>query len=222
MATKNSKHDVSPSLAYEFTTSSGTAAAHYDCPCGICIAGPNTYNVPPYGGKLPFRNGSQPPSFPYIEDIRQTITIIPPSGPYFFNGNVSFFSVDSLVEQQRRGLLRSGVSHVSAIACRAKASLDNIRKPQRQSNGTTSNDTRLPPMYRSGEIAGGDSRRGIQIPETQPVGLKRRMTTQEKVKRWIQTSETERMVLKRRMPKEKAKRWIETSETEPMALKRKI
>lgn len=205
MATKNSKHNVSPSLAYEFTTSSGIVAAHYDCPCGICIAGPSTYNMPPYGGKLPFCNGTQPPSFPYIEDTRQTITIIPPSGPYFLNGNVSFFSVDSLVEQQQRGLLRSSVSHVRAIVYKAKASLNNIWKPQRQSSGTTSNDTRLPPMHRSGEIVGGDSRRGIQTLEIWPVGLKRRMTTKENVKRWIHTSETEPISLKRGMPKEKAK-----------------
>lgn len=204
---------MSPSLAHAFTPSPGTVAAHYDCPCGSCIAGPSTYTMPRYGGKLSFRNGSLPPSVPYIEDTRHTITIIPPSGPYFLNDNVSFFSVDSLVEQQRRGVLRSGISHVRAIAYRAMASLDNIRKPQRHSNGTASNDTQLPPMLRSGEIAdenaGGDARRGIQIAETQPVGLKRRMTTKEKVKRWIQTSETEPMALKRRMStKEEVKEWF--------------
>lgn len=226
MATQYSKINVSPSLAHAFTTSAGTVAAHYNCPCGSCIAGPSTYTRSP-GGKLPFRNGSLPPRVPYIEDIHHTITIIPPSGPYFLNDNESFFSDDSPVEQQRRGVLRSRVLHIRAIAYRAKASLDNIRKAARHSDGTASSDTRLPPMLRSGEIADGffadrNARRGIQTAETQLAGLKRRMATKEKVKRWIHTSETEPRALKRRMSKEGAKRWIQTSETEPMALKRRM
>lgn len=225
MATQNSKINLSPPLAHAFTTSSGTVAAHYSCPCGSCSAGPSTYTRHP-GGKLPFRNGSLPPRVPYIEDIHHTITIIPPSSPYFPNDNASFFSGDSPVEQQRRGVLRSSVSHVRAIAYRAKASLDNIRKAARHSDGTASNYTRLQPMLRSGEIADrfadGNPCRGIQPAETQLAGLKRRMTTKEKVHRRIQTSETEATALKRGMSKEEAKRWIQTSETEPMTLKRRI
>lgn len=225
MATQNSTTNVGPSLAHAFTTSPGTVAAHYNCPCGSCTAGPSTYTGPPYGGKLPFRNGSLPPCVPYIEDTRHMISIIPPSGPYFLNDNVSFFSDDSPGEQERRGVLRSSVSRVRAIAYRAKASLDNIRKAQRHSNGTASNNTRLPPMLRSGDIADRfadeEARRGIQTAETQLVGLKRRISTKEKVRRWIQTSETEPMDLKRGVStKEKVKWWIQTSETEPIGLKR--
>lgn len=225
MATQNSKIIVNPSLAHAFSTSPGTVATHYNCPCGRCIAGPTTYTRPPYGGKLPFRSGSLPPSVPYVEDIRHTITIIPPSSPYFLNGNVSFFSDDSLVEQRRRGVLSSSVSHVRAIASRTKALLGNIRKVHRHTNETASNDARLPPVLRSGEIADGiadeDACRGIKTADTQRVGLKRRMTTKEKVKRWIQTSDTEPMSLKpRKSTKEKVKGWIQTSETEPMGSKR--
>lgn len=223
MATQNSKINVSPRLARAFTTSPGTAAAHYNCPCGSCSAGPSTYTRHP-GGKLPFRYGSLPPRVPYIEDIHHNITIIPPSGPYFRNDNASFFSDDSPVEQQRRGVLRISVSYVRAIAYRAKTSLDNIRKAARHSHGTASNHTRLQPMLRSGEIADGfadgNARRGIQTTETQ-LGLKHKMATKEKGNRRILTSEIEAMALKRGKSK-KAKRWIQTSETEPMALKRRI
>lgn len=225
MATQNSKINVSPLLAHAFTTSPGTVAAHYNCPCVSCSAGPSTYTRHP-GAKPPFRNGSLPPTVPYIEDIHHSITIVPPSGPYFLNDNASFFSDDSPVEQQRRGVLRSSVSHVRAIAYRAKASLDNIRKAARHSDGMASNETRLQPIFRSGEIADGfadgNARRGIQTAETQLAGLKRRMATKEKVNRRIHTSETEAMALKRGKSKEEAKRWIQTSETEPMALKRRI
>lgn len=224
MVTQNSKINVSLSLAHAFTTSAGNVAAQCDCSCVSCIAGPSTYTRPP-GRNLPFRNGSLPPRAPYIEDIHHTITIIPPSGPYFLNNNGSFFSDDSQVEQQRRGVLRSSVSHVRAIAYRAKASLDHIRNAARHSDRTASKDTRLTPMLRSGEIADGfadrNARRGIQTAETQLAGLKRRMATKKKVKRWVQTSETEPMALKRGISKEEAKRWLQTSETEPMALKRK-
>lgn len=227
MNTQNAKHSTSPPLAHSIIPYSGTVATHYDCPCGRCIAGPSTYTRPPYGGRLSLRNDSIPPSVPYAEDTHQDITIVPPSGPYFLNDSVSFFSDDSREIGQRRGVVRSGILHVRAIAIRARASLDIIRKPQRQSNGVASNDTRLSPILSSDEtadeIADEDARREIQTADTEPVGLKRRITTKEKVRGWIHTAETEPVGLKRRMAaKGKVRGWIHTTETEPMGLKRTI
>lgn len=231
MADQNTKHNASPSLAHSITPYPGTVASHYDCPCGRCSAGPSTYTSPPYGGRLSFRNDSRPPSVPYVEDTRRNI-MIPPRGPYFLNDNVSFFSDDSPDVERRRGFVRSGISHVRAIAVRARASLDIIRKPQRQSNGTASDDSRLPPILSSDEIedeiADEDGRRRIRTAETEPAVLKRRITTKEKVRWWIQTSktvqtaETEPMGLKRPLTaKKKVRGWIQTAETEPMGLKRR-
>lgn len=227
MNTQNNKHNASPPLAHSIIPYSGTVAAHYDCPCGRCIASPSTYTRPPYGGRLSLRNDSIPPSVPYVEDTRRDITIVPPSGPYFLNDSVSFFSDDSREIEQRRGVVRSGVLHVRAIAIRARASLDSVRKPpQRQFNGVASDDTRLPPVLSSDETAdeiADEDRREIQTADTEPLGLKRRITTKEKVRGWIQTAKTEPMGLKRRMTaKGKIREWIHTTETEPMGLKRTI
>lgn len=170
MAIQNGKSNLSPSLAQAFTTSPGTVAAHYNCPCGSSRASPSTCTRP-LGGKLPFRNGSLPPRVPFVEDIHITITTIPPSNPYFLNNNGSFFSDDSPVTQQRRGTLRSSASHVRARAYRAKASLDNIQKQRGIPMERRWTITRLQPMLRPGEIAdgfaNGNASRGIQPAETQ-------------------------------------------------------
>lgn len=227
MATQNTKHNARPPLARSITPYPGTIAASYDCPCRRCTAGPSNYTRPLYGGKLSFRNGSLPPSVPYVEDGRQDIIIVPPSGPYFLNDNVSFFSDDSPEGEKRRGVVSSGVSQVRAIASKARASLDSIRKPQRRSNGTASNETRLSPIpsldETTEEIADEDARRGIQTAETEPMGLKRRITTKEKVRGCIQPATTEPTGLKRRMTVNvKVRGWIRTAKTEPMSLKRRM
>lgn len=225
MDSQNTKHSASPPLAHSIIPYSGTVAAHYDCPCGRCIASPSTHTRPPDGGRLSLRNDSIPPSVPYIEDTRQDITIVPPSGPYFLNDSASFFSDDSREIEQRRGVVRSGVLHVRAIAIKARASLDSIRK--RQSNGVASSDTRLPPILCSDEtadeIADEDARREIQTADSEPVGLKRRITTKEKARGWVQTAKTEPMGLKCRLTaKGKIRGWSHTTETEPRGLKHKI
>lgn len=217
MAPQKTEDNASPLLAHSITPYPGTVAAHYDCPCTRCIAGSSTHTRLPYGGRLSHRKDSLPPSVPYVEDTRHTITIVPPSGPYFLNDNVSYFSDDSSEKEQRRGVVRSRVSHVRAIAYRARASIDSIRKSPKQSNKTSSNDTQLQPILSSNkivkeitnEIADQGARRGIQTVETEPMDLKRRMTAKEKVKRWMQSAETEPMGLKRRMTaKEKVKGWF--------------